>query len=85
MPLTCSAATTDAVKLKARPIPPGERSLGTQENLFAPRQYKLHQGESFPCLAHVCAVSLTGVPPEADLREALSWVIARHPMLSRRY
>ena len=64
----------------------GERSLGTQENLFAPRQYKLHPGpEPFPSLSHVALVSLSGaIPPEGHLLEAISQAVAKHPMLSRR-
>ena len=70
------------------PIPPGSRPLGTQENLFAPRQYLLNEGPPFPSLAHMCSVTLDahdGVPvSKEELHGALTWLIARHPMLSRR-
>ena len=77
-PASAAAATSSAAAGRT-PIPPGSRALGTQENLFAPRQYLLNEGAPFPPLAHICSVTLSSrdgaaVSPE-ELKAALAWAI----------
>ena len=89
--MTSSTAAVEEEKSSkggSTPLPPGSRPLGTQENLFAPRQYLLNEGKPFPPLAHICSVTLDARDGQAvggdDLRAALAWAIGRHPLLSRR-
>eukprot|EP00804_Cyclotella_cryptica_P023435 CCRYP_020858-RD/>CCRYP_020858-RD protein AED:0.18 eAED:0.18 QI:406/1/1/1/1/1/5/86/939 len=59
------------------------RTLGSQELLMLPRQYrpKLDQGESFPSMTHVQVTVLSATPTLDALYQSIEIAMDTHPML----
>ncbi|KAL7517875.1 hypothetical protein ACHAWX_002753 [Stephanocyclus meneghinianus] len=59
------------------------RTLGSQELLMLPRQYrpKLDRGESFPSMTHVQATVLSATPSLAALSQSIEIAMDTHPLL----
>jgi hypothetical protein len=61
-----------------------KRSLGSQELLMLPRQYKIHldkNGDPFPQMSHVSAITLSETPSIQTLSKAIDEAMEAHPLL----
>ena len=81
-----SSSSTSDVKSSNTSTPPGTqtRTLGSQELLMLPRQYKpsLEKGnDPFPQMSHVSAAILSSTPSIETLSQAIDEAMASHPLL----
>ena len=81
---TTTPASADALQSTNNDVESSKRTLGSQELLMLPRQYrpKLDKGEdAFPSMSHVSVTLLSATPSIEALSQAIEMAMDTHPLL----